>query len=65
MVRYGIEEEEFEEEFWDDFSTSADAEPLLWEMDVNQDLFWDEIDWLWDSTDEGGAGGCEEVGRGG
>ena len=58
MILYTIDKDEFEKDEESDFSASADAEPLLWEMEINQDLFWDEIDWLWDSTDECGEGWC-------
>jgi hypothetical protein len=50
MKIYPIREDDFAQAEASDFSTSADAEPFLLDFGIDPGMFWDEIDWLWDST---------------
>jgi hypothetical protein len=50
MKIYPIREDDFAQTEDNDFRTSADAEPIFLDLGIDPSMFWDEIDWLWDST---------------
>ncbi len=50
-ILYPIHAYGFDQSEDGDFAISGDAEPFILDFGIDENMFWDEIDWLWDCAE--------------